>query len=95
MGTIVFCSKKVVFGGSYPGYVITGLYGVGACFNGTRFIGMNWLGTMGTPTRYVGIVVTACAGSIIPPPLGLACFVNMIAFAKKKNLEEVFLERSW
>ncbi len=55
---------------------------MGACYNGTRFIGMNWLGTIGAPTGYVGIVGTTCAGSIIPPSLGLACFMNVITSAK-------------
>ena len=55
---------------------------MGAYCSGTGFIGMNWLGMVGALMGYVSIVVTTCVESIIPPPLGLACFVNVIASVK-------------
>lgn len=51
---------------------------------------MNCLGMMGAPMGYVGIVGTACAGSIIPPPLGLAYFINVIASIKTLSNVSIF-----
>ena len=90
VGAPIFCLKKVAFGGSYPRYVKAGVCGVGTCYSGTGFIGMNWLGTMGVAAGYFSVVMIACAGSINPPPLGLACFVKVIAFVKTLSNESIF-----